>query len=89
MLPPVKRQPNETLAAWESRLIAEYPARERAATRAATMALSDADYRIKVALLTAPPRLAHAAGFPDARTLSDEEYAAAKAALGYHRQSLR
>ena len=86
---PVKRQPQESLEAWETRLITDQPARDRANVRAATMALSDADYRIKVALLTAPPRLAHAAGFPDARTLSDEEYAAAKAALGYHRQSLR
>ena len=53
---PVKRQPNETLEAWEVRLIAEQPERERAHIRAATMALSEAEYRIKVSLLTAPPR---------------------------------
>ena len=76
-----KRQPNETLEDWESRLIAEHPARERANARAATLGLSDAEYRMKVALLTAPPRL-HIPTFPDARTLSDEDYAAAKAKAG-------
>ena len=85
---PVKRQPHETLEAWEVRLITDQPARERANVRAATMALSDAEYRIKVALMTAPPRL-HIPTFPDARTLSDEDYAAAKRKAGIFTASLR
>ena len=85
---PAKRQPNESLETWEARLIAEHPARERAATRAATMALSDADYRIKVALMTAPPRL-HTPSFPDARGLTDAEYAAIKQKAGLFHASLR
>ena len=83
-----KRQPNESLETWEARLIAEQPARERANARAVTLGLSDADYRIKVALLTAPPRL-HIPTFPDARTLSDEDYAAAKQKAGIFTASLR
>ena len=83
-----KRQPNESLETWESRLIAEMPARERANARAATMALSDADYRIKVALMTAPPRL-HVPSIPDCRGLSDEEYAAVKKKVGIFHASLR
>ena len=79
-----KRQPNETLEAWEARLIAD----ERANVRAATMALSDADYRIKVALMTAPPRL-HVPSIPDCRGLSDEDYAAAKRKAGIFTASLR
>ena len=85
---PATRQQNESLQAWESRLIAEHPARERAHARAATLAMSDADYRIKVALLTAPPRL-HVPNLPDCRNLTDEQYAAVKAKAGIHRQSLR
>ena len=84
---PVKRQPNETLEAWESRLIADQPARDRANLRAATMALSDAEYRIKVALLTAPPHL-HAPSLPDCRDLSDAEYAAVKQKAGIFTASL-
>ena len=82
-----KRQPTESLETWEARLIEEQPARERASARAATLAMSDADYRIKVALLTAPPRL-HVPNLPDARTLSDEEYAAVKAKAGIFHASL-
>ena len=85
---PFKRQPNETLEAWETRLITDQPARDRANTRAATMALSDADYRIKVALMTAPPRL-HIPSIPDCRDLSDEEYLAAKRKAGLFHASLR
>ena len=84
---PEKRQQNETLEAWEARLITDQPERERAHIRAATMALSDADYRIKVALMTAPPRL-HVPSFPDCRTLSDEDYAAAKQKAGIFTASL-
>ena len=85
---PAKRQPNESLETWETRLIAEQPERERANIRAATMALSDADYRIKVALLTAPPRL-HIPTLPDCRDLSDAEYAAVKKKAGIFTASLR
>ena len=85
---PAKRQQNETLEAWEARLITDQPARDRANVRAATMALSDADYRIKVALMTAPPRL-HVPSIPDCRGLSDEEYAAVKKKAGIFTASLR
>ena len=68
-------------------MIAEQPARERAHTRAATMAMTEAEYRLKVALMTAPPRL-HTPTFPDARTLSDEDYAAAKRKAGIFTASL-
>ena len=88
MLPPVKRQPHETLESWEARLIADQPARELQHARAATMALSDAEYRIKVALLTAPPRL-HIPTVPDCRDLSDAEYAAVKKKAGIFHASLR
>ena len=84
---PVKRQPHETLETWETRLITDQPARIRAAAAAATLALSDADYRIKVSLLTAPPRL-HIPSIPDCRGLSDEEYAAAKRKAGIFTASL-
>ena len=82
-----RRQPNETLEAWESRLIAEQPARERANARAATLGLSDAEYRLKAALLTAPPRRP-APNLPDVMGMSDAEYAAAKASAGIFTASL-
>ena len=83
-----KKQQNESLETWEARLIAEQPARERAHTRAATMAMTEAEYRLKVALMTAPPRL-HTPTFPDTRTLSDEEYLAVKKKAGIFHASLR
>ena len=52
------------------------------------MAMTDADYRIRVLLLTAPPRL-HVPSLPDARTLSDEDYSAAKRKAGIFTASLR
>ena len=74
-----KRQPDESLEAWENRLIL--------AQGAAIMALPEHEYRRRKAEACAPPRL-HIPTFPDARTLSDEDYAAVKAKAGIFTASL-
>ena len=84
---PVQRQTNETLEAWEARLITDQPARERAQQRDIVMNMPEHEYRRRKAELTAPPRL-HVPSLPDCRTLTDEEYAAVKQKAGIFTASL-
>ena len=74
-----KRQPTETLEAWENRLIL--------AQGAAIMALPEHEYRRRKAEACAPIRL-RVPNLPDAQTLNDKEYAAAKAKAGIFTASL-
>ena len=83
---PYARQPYETLETWETRLQAEHPARERAYQRDIVMTLPEHEYRRRVAEASLPIR--RPVPIPDARTLDDSDYEAAKAKLGFHTQSL-
>ena len=84
---PANRQAGETLQAWEARLITEQPARERAQQRDRIMAMPEHEYRRRKAEACAEPRRPVLI-FPDAMTMSNEEYAAAKAKAGIFTASL-
>ena len=74
----------ESLEAYETRLKLQHEVRQRNII----MELPEHEYRRRKAEACAPIKREPLA-LPDARTLSDDEYAAIKAKLGYHRQSLR
>ena len=84
---PVNRQPHESLENWEARLIAESPARERAQQRDIVMNMPEHEYRRRKAELNAPIKREPMV-LPDARTITDAEYAEVKAKLGIFPASL-
>ena len=75
-------RPNESLENYEIRLKLQHDIRQRNIV----IATPEHEYRRRVAEASLPIR--RPVPIPDARTLNDADYEAAKAKLGFHTQSL-